>query len=269
MMQFFISLLLNGCVLTSLVVCCCDAFTASIIPLQQQSQRHDSVIISMIQDDESNQLDDVTSSSSSKRSKEGILLYPVISRIASKNWTGTCKYIGADLIHLSKLKLTGGVRWDIHEQKKNNNVTLSSYLTFPNGDTREVVMTGGRDGSSYGSTSQSYSPPILTLNPIEGDGPIKMLVSEIEPNTILVNEVDITSGKIIMTCSTSIVRGRNGNEELVQVSHEVGDDGGGIEGHQVWRLTEMKYERKREETSTINEGEPMKTDEQIFGRVYE
>ena len=211
------------------------------------------VIISMTQDDESNQLDDVTSSSSSKRSKEGILLYPVISRIASKNWTGTCKYIGADLIHLSKLKLTGGVRWDIHEQ--NNNVTLSSYLTFPNGDTREVVMTGGR-GDTGGSTSQS----LLTLNPIDGDGPIKMLVSEIEPNTILVNEVDITSGKIIMTCSTSIVRGMNGNEELVQVSHEVGDDGGGIEGHQVWRLTAMK---------TINEGEPMETDEQMFGRVYE
>ena len=135
--------------LTSLVVCC-GAFTSSFIPLQQQQgQRHvkQNIIISMTQD-ESNQLD-VTSSS----------FYPVISRIASKNWTGTCKYIGADLIHLSKLKLTGGVRWDINENA--NNVTLSSYLTFPNGDTREVVMTGGR-GDGDGSTSYN-SPHLIQL----------------------------------------------------------------------------------------------------------
>ena len=256
MRLFFISLLI-GCLLTSLVVCC-NAFTSSFIPLQQQQgQRH--VKQSMTQD-ESNQLD-VTPSSS--RSKEGLLLlYPVISRIASKNWTGTCKYIGADLIHLSQLKLTGGVRWDINENA--NNVTLSSYLTFPNGDTREVVMTGGHgdgDGSSYS--------PILTLNPINNDGPIKMLVSEIGPDTILINEVDVTSGKIIMTCSTSIVRGTNGKEELVQTSHEVGDYGG-IEGHQVWRLTEMKYvPPKMAEKTTVHEGEPMELDEQMFGRVYE
>jgi len=96
-----------------------------------------------------------------------------------------------------------------------------------------------------------------------------MLVSEIGTDTILINEVDVTSGKIIMTCSTSIVRGTNGKEELVQTSHEVGDDGG-IEGHQVWRLTEIKYvPPKREETTTIHEGEPMELDEQMFGRVYE
>jgi len=38
----------------------------------------------------------------------------------------------------------------------------------------------------------------------------------------------------------------DGKEELVQVSHEVGE--GGIEGHQVWKLTELEYvEPKNEE----------------------
>ena len=66
-----------------------------------------------------------------------------------------------------------------------------------------------------------------------------MLVSEIGADTILVNEVEMATGKVIMTCSTTIVYGVDGKEDLVQVSHEVGDNG--IEGHQVWKLTELKY----------------------------
>ena len=165
-------------------------------------------------------------------SKEGLLLYPVISRLAGKNYTGTCKYINDDLVHLSKLKLFGGLRWDINGRE----VTLSSYLTFPNGNTREVVMKGCR------SKDEKYTP-VLTMLP-EQEGPIRMLVSEVGADTILVNEVEMASGKVIMTCSTTITCGLDGKEELVQVSHEVGDDG--IEGHQVWKLTELKYIPKEE-----------------------
>lgn len=156
------------------------------------------------------------------------LMYPVISRIAGKNWTGTCKYIDADLIHLSKLKLIGGVRYDI----EGRNVKLSSYLTFPDGKTREVVMEGSRDAFSH----------VITLNPIE-EGPIRMLLSEVGADTILVNEIEAATGRTIMTCSTSITQG---GMELVQVSHEVGDDG--IEGHQVWRLTENKNVPRKEDS---------------------
>mmetsp|Transcript_28542 Transcript_28542/g.60501 ORF Transcript_28542/g.60501 Transcript_28542/m.60501 type:complete len:253 (-) Transcript_28542:164-922(-) len=157
----------------------------------------------------------------------GLTLYPVISRIASKNWTGSCKYVGADLVHLSKLKLTGGVRYDV----EGRNVTLSSYLTFPDGNTREVVMTGSKD-------STSPSPNVLTLRSInEGGGPIRMLLSEVGSDTILVNEVEEATGRVILTSSTSIVAGAGGKEELVQVSHEVGGEAAGIEGHQIWRLT--------------------------------
>ena len=166
-------------------------------------------------------------------SKEGLLLYPVISRLAGKNYTGTCKYINEDLVHLSKLKLYGGLRWDINGRK----VTLSSYLTFPNGNTREVVMKGCR------SKDEKYTP-VLTMLP-EEEGPIRMLVSEIGADTILVNEVEMATGKVIMTCSTTITCGLDGKEELVQVSHEVGDEG--IEGHQVWKLTELKYVEPKDE----------------------
>ena len=37
-------------------------------------------------------------------------LYPVISKIAGKEWTGTCRYVNANLQHATKLKLHGGVK---------------------------------------------------------------------------------------------------------------------------------------------------------------
>jgi len=173
--------------------------------------------------------DDVsTTSLFMAKDTKGLTLYPVLSRIASKNWTGSCKYVGADLIHLSKLKLTGGVRYDI----AGRNVTLSSYLTFPDGNTREVVMTGSRDPASSSS--------VITLRSIEEGGPIRMLMSEVGTDTILINEVEEATGKTILTTSTSIIEGGKlaGKDQLVQVSHEVGE---GIDGHQIWRLKEIPY----------------------------
>jgi hypothetical protein len=139
------------------------------------------------------------------------------------------------------LKLFGGIRYDVADDV----CTLSSFLTFPNDKTREVVMTGTipQPGASSSSTT-------LRLNAVDGNGPIYMVLTELAPDTILINEVDSASGNIVLTASislvTTMVAGRVVNE-LVQVSHEVGDtnnsggDGGSknkniIEGHQVWRL---------------------------------
>jgi len=74
------------------------------------------------------------------------------------------------------------------------------------------------------------------------EGPIYMMVSELYPDTVLVNEVETMSGKVVMTTSLSVV---NGGEELVMVSHEVGTDGmvrTTIDGHQIWRLKKAKKE---------------------------
>jgi hypothetical protein len=155
--------------------------------------------------------------------------FPVISRLSGIEWTGACRYVGADLVPLSKMKLSGGVKYDI----EGSTVTLSSFLTFPNGKTREMVMTGEKD---INSTS-----PSMTLRSVEEGGPISMKVTELEPDTLLINEVEEATGKTILTASLSIVQGPKGKMELVQVSHEVSDsDGSGtdvIEGHQVWRLS--------------------------------
>jgi len=150
-------------------------------------------------------------------------VYPVISRIAGMNWTGTCRYVGADLVPLSKLKLTGGVRYDIN----GTSVTLSSFLTFPNGNTREVQMRGKKEAAS--------SSPVMTLRSVEEGGPIRMHLTEVGSDTILINEVEEATGKIILTSSLSITQGASGME-LVGVSHEVGEGKESIEGHQIWRL---------------------------------
>uniref|UniRef100_A0A7S0FQN7 Uncharacterized protein n=1 Tax=Minutocellus polymorphus TaxID=265543 RepID=A0A7S0FQN7_9STRA len=152
-------------------------------------------------------------------------LYPVISKIAGKEWTGSCRYINANLQHATKLKLHGGVKYEINDDNK---LTLSSFLTFPNDQTRQVVMEGGRTGEDSGA---------MTLNPLE-DGPIIMKLSEVAPDTILINEVEKESGKIIMTSSITVVQTMRGTE-LVGVSHEVGEVGkDAIEGHQLWRMRE-------------------------------
>jgi hypothetical protein len=57
---------------------------------------------------------------------------------------------------------------------------------------------------------------------MENAGLIYLVVAELPPDTVLLNEVDKATGKIVMTTSLSVV---NGGEELVQVSHEVGKGG--------------------------------------------
>lgn len=168
-------------------------------------------------------------------SLEPHLVFPVISKIAGMEMTGTCRYINTHLTPLANLQLTGGVKYDIN----GTSLTLSSYLTFPNGQTRNVIMKGTR--------SLYALPPkheVMTLTPIDDEGPIIMKLSEVYPDTILINEIEKSSGNIVMTSSVSIVKGMKGLE-LVGISHEVGDvtakdkeEGVDvIEGHQVWRMT--------------------------------
>lgn len=92
--------------------------------------------------------------------------------------------------------------------------------------------------------SRGIEEPIKLTSTEEGGGPIHMLVTELAPDTILINEVEEGSGKILLTASLSIVEGTGANsKELVQISHEVGEVGKtSIEGHQVWRLSQAPIE---------------------------
>mmetsp|Transcript_13165 Transcript_13165/g.19964 ORF Transcript_13165/g.19964 Transcript_13165/m.19964 type:complete len:241 (-) Transcript_13165:396-1118(-) len=164
--------------------------------------------------------------------------FPVLGRISGIEWNGACRYVNAELKPLTNLKLVGGLRYDI---VNGTECTLTSFLTFPNGQTREVVMQGSRKASPLSSSPSSHSPLRLDSAAPDG-GPIFMLLSEISPDTVIINEVEKTSGKIIMTSSLSLV---NGGTELVQISHEVGSGGSTamvIEGHQVWRLRQVPIE---------------------------
>jgi hypothetical protein len=93
----------------------------------------------------------------------------------------------------------------------------------------------GERGSSRTTNDDDNS-----LHPVDNDGPIIMKISEIIPDTILINEIEKDTGRIIMTSSISIVQTSRGGLELVGVSHEVGGDNNNstetIEGHQIWRM---------------------------------
>ena len=86
---------------------------------------------------------------------------------------------------------------------------------------------------------------------LDNGGPINMVLTEIDPDTILINEVDKASGRIVMISSLSLVTDHTADSmvvQLIKVSHEVAaapktappasnDDSNNIlEGHQVWRF---------------------------------
>ena len=65
-----------------------------------------------------------------------------------------------------------------------------------------------------------------------------MILSELPPDTILIQELEKATGNIVLTASLSLVRGTataDNTTELVQIAHELGENGA-LEGHQVWRL---------------------------------
>ena len=85
---------------------------------------------------------DSSSSSTSATSDMTMLdswtyLFPVLSKINGVNWVGTCRYVNDELIPQKELKLMGGLRFDFLGK---NGVELNSYLTFPNGNRRDIEM---------------------------------------------------------------------------------------------------------------------------------
>lgn len=174
-------------------------------------------------------------SSTSKKSAA----FPVLRRISGVEWTGACRYVNAELVHAEELKLVGGLRYDITDDDDDDTstVTLSSFLTFPNGQRREVVMTG--------SNNKAGGAALRLDSAAEEGGPIYMMLTELAPDTVLINEVEKETGEIVMTSSLSVMsayRSGASETELVQVSHEVGDGSSSskVEGHQVWRLKASK-----------------------------
>ena len=167
-----------------------------------------------------------TSSKDSTNIEKDTPSFPVLQKIKRIDWVGNCRYVSGSDLKQANFLLRGGTRYDID----NDEISLTSFLTFPNGKTRQVVMKGR---SNPNRTS-------IRLDPTSDEGPIYMVLSELAPDTVLIHEVEKVSGRIVMTSSLSLV-GKKVVDEIVMVSHELGAEIP-VEGHQVWRLTRASWD---------------------------
>jgi hypothetical protein len=189
------------------------------------------------------QKNDKSSADSDGESQQGNLqlmqqVFPVVSQMQGINWEGTCRYVNSELQPQNQLKLTGGTRFDLDvaqlpkSSSESVSISITSFLVFPDGRTRQVQMKGIR--------SKTESRPSTRLDPVvEGNlpGPIYMVLTEVGPDTILLNEVERESGRIILTTTLSLVP-----DELIQSSHEIGTSRTmPLEGHQLWRFRKRTF----------------------------
>lgn len=177
-----------------------------------------------------------TPSSSSSNPPEA---FPVLKQIEGIDWEGTCRYANDELVPAS-FQLTGGIRFDLSSSTTNNEtddttVRMKSFVVFPNGKNRDIEMRGHRSATERRS---------VRLDSTRGRGSIYTVISELEPDTILINEVDVATNQIVMTSSLNLVTDYTADStvlQLIQVSHEVSSSSSNdktnsiIEGHQVWR----------------------------------
>jgi len=183
------------------------------------------------------------------------VLFPVLRKIAGMNWEGSCRYVNENLVTAS-FELTGGIRFDLGTRDdddqtsetdlKDNDadddyVEMNSFIVFPNGKSREIKMSGNRG---------PLNRPSMRLVSSDSDAPIYTVITELDCDTILINEIDKGSGRIVMSSSLSLVTDYTVDStvvELIQVSHEVAapktnpkSNKSVIEGHQVWRFHRKK-----------------------------
>mmetsp|Transcript_2947 Transcript_2947/g.3327 ORF Transcript_2947/g.3327 Transcript_2947/m.3327 type:complete len:341 (+) Transcript_2947:49-1071(+) len=228
--------------------------------------------------EDSNKSDSKSSTTSSQSSKTktntntnvDAKLFPVLQQLDGINWEGSCRYVNEQLIPSHNLKLYGGIQFDLtygsdvdgdDTSNNQNEIEMNSFLLFPNGNRRDIEMRGNRGPTAY--PSFRLDPPILEDG--TSGGPIHMVVTEMAPDTILINEVDKASRKIVMTSSLSLVKDVTTGtiQELIQISHEVGMGATAarvgesvIEGHQVWRFTpgakQLQENKKNEDEDEEN-----------------
>jgi hypothetical protein len=151
-----------------------------------------------------------------------IELFPVLNQIDGVNWQGSCEVVGADMREQRRrTQLFGGMRYDLH---RNGTCTMTSILMNQDGRTHQIKLQGTRVGKSIKRS--------IRLDPINEDSPYYTVLTEVPPDTILLNEVDKATNKVIFTASVSIAN----PEELIQVSHDIDARGMKEEGHKIWRL---------------------------------
>jgi hypothetical protein len=155
--------------------------------------------------------------------------WPLLHEVAGEaRWAGKMRYAAGDAMERTPFVLDGSTSVSI----KGSMCTIASTITLPNGAAREVVMTG----------ELSDEPgAVATLEREDGGGPISLRLSEhTEARTLLIRELNVTTGKTIL--SSSLVLAYDDEDDgpdrapvLLQTAHELGESGE-VRGVQMWRL---------------------------------
>lgn len=159
-------------------------------------------------------------------------LFPVLNQIDGINWQGFCKEVDGNMRdRRNRAAMSGGMRYDLHQ---NGTCTMTSVLEYPDGRSHEIRLQGRRVGNSAKRS--------IRLDPIGAESPFYTVLTEVPPDTILLNEVDKATNKVIFTASVSITD----PDELIQISREVDDRGESLDGHKVWRLRRSRTLGRRQ-----------------------
>ena len=113
-------------------------------------------------------------------------IVPVIHRTSAIDWEGNCyyRYINGELCPIANLKLTGRLWYNI--DVVDAACTLpKGFLVFLNSQSRHMMMGGFHITGS----------PMMCLHDME-EGPNYMTMTELYPETLLVNEVEAISGRV-------------------------------------------------------------------------
>jgi len=166
-------------------------------------------------DDSDGAADEASSSSS----------WPLLRAIAAAgSWRGRMHYgTGASGMTPAPFVLEGTT---VVRVSDGGHCTFRSTVTLPNGAERTVEMEG-QLGEEPGAVAR--------LDRVGDDGPIFLLLSEhTEARTILLREVNATSGDAVLTSSMVLLE--DAPLEVIMTSHELTQPGGVVSGVQMWRM---------------------------------
>lgn len=185
-------------------------------------------------------------------------LWPTLHEIAaSGEWRGYMHYAsGPDGMTPAPFTLEGTMRVTLSGRR----CTVASTIVLPDGNERQVTMAGDLGGEADGGganesdkagvcvarlerapasepSSASSASSATETDAGEARGPISLLLAEHSAaRSILLRELNTTSGEPVLSSSLVLLGGGDAPLELVQTAHELIQPGGGIGGVQLWRM---------------------------------
>ena len=172
--------------------------------------------------------------------------WPLLHELSGIKWRGKMRYAsGDDGMRPAPFVLSGTTCVELGVQPSSSpgvTCSLVSSVVLPNGVERTVRMVGTLGGEA-GDVARLERPGGGGGG--EGGGPVSVLLAEHSAaDTLLVRELNASTGDAIVTSSLVLLRDSDGAPaELLQTAHELsqgsGGAGGGVGGVQMWRMVPM------------------------------